>query len=457
MGRMVRVSMGFVICLFLLFVIIPFQISPMDEQKAERPYLETMSVRAQEFISPWNWTYGTAEYDFGHCVVEVSTGGFAITGSTGSLGPTGRDVWLILTDVNGNAQSSLTFGGALDDIGWDLIEVSSGGFLISGQTESFGAGNTDVWLIRVDASGTHLWNHTFGGLYDEWGWSVLEVSTGGFAIAGRTASWGAGSNDFWLIRTDADGNHLWNKTYGGIDSDAGRELVEVSGGGFAIIGATQSYGAGSSDVWLIRTDADGNQLWSRTFGGITSDSARSLVEVSTGGFAIAGATQSFGAGAFDLWLIRTNANGDQVWSRTFGGLSLDEGRSLIEVSTGGFAITGYTGSLGAGLEDVWLILTDPSGNHLVNYTFGGTGVDFGYSLIEVSSGGYAIVGETDSFGAGLTDVWLIRGTVQTPSLPSLPFDPVLLLIVVIVIIVVVLIIVVLRRRRGKTKPRRRKK
>jgi predicted secreted protein len=423
LGRMFRVSTGLVICLLLSLMIVPFQLSPMCEQNSEEPLLRSQIVRAQEFSSPWNWTYGTANYDRGTSVVDVSTGGFAVTGSTDGGGLNGNDVWLILTDDNGNAQSSHTYGGVLDDIGWDILEVSTGGFVLSGETESFGAGDFDAWLIRVDASGNHLWNHTFGGTYDEWGWSVIEVSTGGFAISGRTASLGAGSSDVWLIRTDADGNELWNKTYGGIYSDVGRELVEVSGGGFAIIGATQSYGSGSSDVWLIRTDADGNELWSRTFGGLTSDSANGLIEVSTGGFAIVGRTQSFGAGATDLWLIRTNANGNSLWNQTFGGLSLDEGQSLVEISTGGFAITGFTGSSGAGVEDLWLIFTDTSGTSLVNYTFGGTEFDIGNSIIEVSTDGFLIVGTTESFGAGVTDTWLIRVTAQ-PSPPPIPGFPV---------------------------------
>ena len=425
MGRMVRVSMGLVICLLVSFTIIPSLILPIDEQHSETPLFRTKLVRAQELLSPWNWTYGTANFDRGSSVVEVSTGGFALAGAIGGGGPDLNDVWLLLTDENGNAQSSHTYGGPLDDIGWDILEVEAGGFLISGQTDSFGAGDFDAWLLRVDASGNHLWNHTYGGTYDEWGWSVIEVSTGGFAISGRTASLGAGSDDVWLIRTDADGNHLWNQTYGGFDSDIGRELIEVSGGGFAIIGATQSYGAGSSDVWLIRTDANGNELWSRTFGGSMTDTALGLIEVSTGGFAITGRTQSFGAGATDLWLIRTNTNGDHVWNQTFGGLSLDEGSSLVEVSTGGFAITGFTGSTGAGVEDLWLIFTDTTGNHLVNYTFGGTAYDTGTAIIDVSTGGFLIAGTTESFGAGVTDAWLIRITEQptTPPPPPIPGFP----------------------------------
>ena len=171
-------------------------------------------IAVDSAASVWNWTYGGANMDWGCSVIEVSTGGFAVVGYTESSGAGDSDVWLILTDESGNPQSSHTFGGVDRDIGWGIIEVSAGGFLIVGETESFGAGDFDAWLIRVDANGNHLWNQTYGGLYDEWGWTVVEVSTGGFVFSGRTASLGAGSFDVWLVRTDSNGNHLWNHTFG---------------------------------------------------------------------------------------------------------------------------------------------------------------------------------------------------------------------------------------------------
>ena len=424
---------------------------------------EPMTVGVPQVVSAfdspysvWNWTYGGSDMDWGCSVIERSTGGFAAVGYTDSSGAGESDVWLILTDDSGNPQSSHTFGGVDRDIGWGIIEVSSGGFLIVGETESFGAGDFDAWLIRVDANGNHLWNQTYGGLYDEWGWTVVEVSTGGFVFSGRTASLGAGSFDVWLVRTDSDGNHLWNHTFGGANTDAGRDMVEVSTGGFAIIGQTQSFGAGFFDFYLIRTDANGNLVWSRTYGGSGLDEGASLIEVSTGGFVLTGDTWSYGAGSSDVWLVRTDTNGNRLWNLTYGGIDEDGGMSVIEVSSGGYVITGDTASLGAGALDMWLIHTNANGIPLWNQTFGGTDDDEGWAVLETSAGDFVVFGKTSSFGAGLADAWLIQVTEEV-VLPPFPLEFLLLIFGVIVIVIIIVVVAVLiRRRRSKPRKRRRK-
>jgi hypothetical protein len=367
-----------------------------------------------------------------------------------------QDVWLVRTDVDGLAQWSQTYGGADSDWGRAILEVSGGGFVIAGDTFSFGNGSIDVWLLRTASDGTLLWNKTFGDVLSDTASSMVGVSAGGYAIIGSTGNFGASGTDVWLLRTDADGNHLWNHTYGGVSAEEGYSLVEVSTGGFALVGYTNSYGIGSSDVWLVRTDANGNLLWSRTYGDTGSDRGYSVVELSTGGFAITGYTNSYGAGSHDVWLLRTTADGTLLWNQTFGGPAIEYGMSVLEASPGAITIASYTASFGPGDNDVWVIRTDLDGTLLWNQTFGGTGEDRAIGMIRVSSGGFAIIGDSSSYDAGLGDVWLLRITEPGPFLPGLPIDPLLLLLVIVIIVIVVVIIVVLRRRRGKPQPRKRK-
>jgi hypothetical protein len=356
----------------------------------------------------WEWfkIIGGSEDDWGSSVQQTSDGGFIIVGATESFGAGEDDVWLIKTDADGNKLWEKTFGGIRDDRGHSVQQTSDGGFILLGWTKSFGAGEADVWLIKTDASGNREWDRTFGGSDSDYGLSVQQTSDGGFIIVGATESFGAGWEDVWLIKTDADGNKLWEKTFGGSGLDSGSSVQQTSDGGFIIVGYTMSFGAGGFDVWLIKTDADGNKLWEKTFGGSGRDWGSSVQQTSDGGFIIVGYTTSFGAG--DVWLIKTDANGNKQWDRTFGGSDWDEGFSVQQTSDGGFIIVGWTWSFGAGWADVWLIKTDANGNKQWDRTFGGSDWDWGGSVQQTSDGGFIIVGATESFGAGEDDVLLIK-------------------------------------------------
>jgi hypothetical protein len=301
-----------------------------------------------------------------------------------------------------------TYGGELFEEGQSLIKTGDGGYAITGTTQSFGAGGGDFWLVKTDAMGNHQWNQTYGGTDWEYGFSLVETSDGGYAITGNTQSFGEGARDFWLVKTDAMGNHQWNQTYGGELTDFGVSLVETSDGGYAITGFTNSFSVGGTDFWLVKTDAMGNHQWNQTYGGTSGDVGFSLVETSDGGYTITGYTWSFGAGQSDVWLVKTDASGNHQWNQTYGGTSQDEGRGLVETGDGGYAIIGRTDSFGVGGTNVWLVKTDAMGNSEWDNTCGGIDGDVGYSLVETSDGGYTITGTTYSFGAGGSDVWLVK-------------------------------------------------
>ncbi len=309
------------------------------------------------FHTQWNKTYGGTDNEFAESIVQTHDGGFALAGDIDS-GAEGYDFWLVKTDSDGTMQWNKTYGGTNDDQAHSLVQANDGGYAIGGYTDSFGAGDYDFWLVKTDSDGIMQWNKTYGGTGNENAWSVVHTSDGGYAVAGATYSFGAGTQDFWLVKTDSDGTMQWNKTYGGTNRESARSLVQTSDEGYALAGITNSFGAGANDVWLVKTDWAGDMEWSRTYGEADYDGIEGgLVGTPDGGYAIAGYTESYGRDGL-AWLIKTDWAGDMEWSRTYGGDGYDGAWSVVQTVNGEYAMICWTSSFGSGGYDAWLIVTD---------------------------------------------------------------------------------------------------
>jgi len=275
---------------------------------------------------------------------------------------------------------------------WRKTYPGSGGFSVQQlPDEGFIIGGSGASLIRIDANGDTLWVKGYGGVAIfplAGGCSVQYLSDGGVIVgASYVVSWPEDC-DVYLIRTDENGDTLWTRTYGGPKRDMGYSVQQTKDGGFIVVGYTESFGAGEYDVYLIKTDENGDTLWTRTYGGEGDDIGYSVQQTEDGGFIIIGETESFGAGKFDVYLIKTDGNGDTIWTRTYGGEGCDIGYSVQQTKDGGFIIAGSKD------DDVYLIKIDEKGDTLWTkvYDFGGD-IAVGYSLDQTFDGGYIIAGE----------------------------------------------------------------
>ena len=372
--------------------------------------LVSRSSVAQSGDEQWNRTFGGSGWDVGFSVAQTSDGGYIVAGYTRSYGAGGNDVWLIKTNSEGNRQWSRTFGGSDWDGAYCVAQTSDGGYIVAGYTRSYDAGADDAWLIKTDSEGNEQWNRVFDGSGWDGAYSVEQTTDGGYILTGWRGSYiGRHQNDIWLIKTDSEGNEQWNRVFGGLLLDVGRCVRQTSDGGYIVIGKTWSYGAGCYDVWLIKTDSEGNKQWNRTFGGSEWDVGNCVAQTSDGGYIIAGRTTSYGAGAGDAWLIKTDSEGDEQWNQTFGGSGYDVGYCVTQTSDGGYIIAGEARSYADSRGDAWLIKTDSGGDEQWSQTFGGLGYyDVSYSVDQTSDGGYIVTGWTRSYGAGRDSVWLIK-------------------------------------------------
>lgn len=356
--------------------------------------------------SLWSRNYGGGDDDWCFALVQTTDGGYVLAGHSGNTSASSH-VWIVKTDGNGDVLWNRSFGGSDYDQCYAAIQTLDGGYALAGRTYSFGAVGWDAWIVKTNAGGDSLWGRTFGGESDDWFSSLIQTSDGNFAVAGLTGSFGFGGGDAWLVKISPGGDSLWSRTFGGGSHDWCSSIIENSNGELCLAGGTQSFGSASTNFWLVVTSANGDTLWSRTYGGNSHDECRSIIESSDGGYVLAGSTYSFGTWPENFWVVKTSSLGDSVWSQVFSGAGEDECFSVVQALDEG-CLLGGTGSYGSGGTDFWLAKVDASGNDLWVKTFGGVNNDACTALIRTSDDGYALAGSSSSFGGADYDYWLVK-------------------------------------------------
>lgn len=362
---------------------------------------------AQENPPPYGQTYGGRGVDEGNYVLQTADKGYLITGSTTAADEGKRHLWLLKADPDGRLVWEQRFGAGPYQSGEALAQTLDGGTVILGTLLSRRPDDYDVRLLKTDSRGREIWSRIYGSAGWDWGASLDETADGGFIFTGWTDSQGAGSGDLWLVKTDSRGQQLWQRRYGGREHDRGYHVMQVGDGGYLVTGSTVSYAIGGADLWVLKLSAAGDIEWMRVLGGAGEDEGQFAQMVPSGGYIVLGSTTSYGKGQSDIWLIRLSATGTVLWSRTYGGPDREWANALA-VTENGFTVVGTTLSSGAGKADIWLLRTDADGEEQWSRTYGGSGLDFGQSIHGTDDGGYILTGNTHSFGRGDSDIWLIR-------------------------------------------------
>jgi hypothetical protein len=351
----------------------------------------------------WTKTYGGEYRDWGNSVQQTTDSGFIIAGRY-DWGFS-RDVYLIKTNENGDTLWTKKYGTDNEEIGRSVQQTTDGGYVIVGST-GWGSQSEQAYLIKTDYNGDTLWTKTYGWNSSE-GLSVQETSDGGYVIIGTLLAYP--NDDVYLIKTDSFGDTLWTKTYGGPANDEGRCGQQTSDGGFIIVGSTHSSPVGICDIYLIKTDQNGDTLWTNTWGDYwTACYGYSVQQISDGGYIIAGKyymnIDPYIDHADDV-LIKTGQTGNDIWIRHYhGGYGYwgASAESVHETADSGYIVTGYVGN-----DQVTLFKVNTSGDMLWSMYLGGPEFDAGYSVKQVYDGGFIVTGQygTSNWNA---DVYLIR-------------------------------------------------
>jgi len=377
------------------------ELTKIETPAGEIPEGEVISEKE---IKAFAKTYGGDKSEYLSSIQQTPDKGYIVIGTTGSFGAGDADFLVIKLDSSGNVVWSKTYGGNDIDNLYSVYQTSEGEYVIAGGTYSFGVGDKDVVVIKLDSSGNIIWSKTYGASNEDYARSIQPTSDGGYIVAGETWPYGsAGLPDILLIKISPSGDINWSKTYGEVRTEEIASIQQTADGGYIMGGTTDSFGARSRDFLIIKLDSSGNITWSKTYGGDDKDEVRSIQQTSDNGYIITGTTKSFGAGENDFLIIKLDSSGDVIWSKTYGGSKIDLSKSVYQNSDGGYIVAGTTESFGAGKRDFLIMKLDSSGNITWSKTFGGNHHDELESIQLTLDGGYIVAGETFSFGGGSFD------------------------------------------------------
>ncbi len=306
----------------------------------------------------------------------------------------------------------------MTQIGMEVIECRSGGYAIVGYVSE---NNGDALLLRTDEFGRETWVRTFGRVTQpDRGAALVECQSGGFAFAGTVRNANFTNSDYWLVRTDYQGHILWERFYGGLRDDVCHSLVESEDGGFVLGGSTKSYGHGNEDAWILRTNSDGDVLWNTTFGGLRTEIGYDIIPTHTGDFVFVGETATNGNLVSDGFAATIHGNGTLLWNVTFGGVSRSRAYGVAECFDGSLAVTGQTVDWVGNSQyyNLWLVRLSGEGEFWWSKTYGGQRSDEGRSILQTENGDFIIVGQSNSILDHGTAAWGLR----VPDIPPLPID-----------------------------------
>ena len=420
------------ICGFFLTIDInyPTKVQNMADQNGK------LSISAEHNSALWNTTWGGSGSDQGHGIALDSSGNLYCVGEVLGFGAGSSDLALVKFYPTGSRAWNKTWGGTNNDYGYGVAVDTAGSIICIGSTMSFGAGSSDLALVKFYPNGTRMWNTTWGGSASDAGYGVAVDTAGNIFCVGNTFSFGAGSSDLALVKFYPNGTRAWNTTWGGTYIDICYGVALDTASNLYCVGRTTDSG-NTANLIFIKYYPNGTQAWNTTAGSIGNDETYYAVTLDTAGnIYCAGDTGNFGQGNWDFLLLKYYPNGTIAWSRTWGGVNRDNCRGVAVDTAGNIYCAGSTENFGAGSYDLALVKFYPNGNQMWNTTWGGSGEDSGSGIVLDTVGNIYCIGYTFSFGIGGSDFALVKFGVPEPpgGIPGFGLVPLFMALLAILMI-----------------------
>jgi hypothetical protein len=373
-----------------------------------------------------NKTYGGGDDDRGYSIIQTFDEGYITAGYTSSYGNGDEDAWIVKIDSQGNELWNKTYGGEHSDGFSSIIQSNNEEFVCCGYTSSYGNGDKDAWIVKIDSQGNELWNKTCGGEFSDRFYHLQQTVDGSYILTGYTSE-NASSNqeDTWLVKISNNGNIIWKRVFGGYYYDYGGSVKQTSDEGFIIIGLiSHDPDLYNADIYLIKTNEIGEVIWSKTLGGPCLEYGTDIIQLDDQGFLLSSVSQQYDEYASydgNIDLIKINQYGDEEWIKSIGDpYHHDFGDTILKTNDNGYIIIGSKIDFSSANCQVTSIKCDNIGNIEWANSYGGMGEDVGVDVVKTFDGNFILTGYTGSYGSGDKDIWIIW---QESFVNNPPFKP----------------------------------
>ncbi|MBA3827675.1 MAG: T9SS type A sorting domain-containing protein [Taibaiella sp.] len=355
-------------------------------------------------------SWGKKGYDAAFCAAATNDGGYIIGGLTQSQEDTVGDIIVIKTTSHIDTMWTLKYGGSRLEGANSIIQTADGGFMVSGHTEDFGARDCDAFMMKLDKNGNREWFKVYGGDYDDISEGVIELPTGEYVIAGITASYGPGNGAIrhtYFIKTNSRGDTIWTRWYGGTKKDYGYSIASMVNGGFFAVGFSSSWGQGEDDAWLLQLKDNGDTLRTRLYKNGGNSRFLQIISTIDKGYIIAGYTSTAISGTLQGWAVKLDANGNQLWEKTYGSPAYNSTFSGVTQLPNGNLIFAGTSDQVDSTGNASIVTTDANGTLISNSVYGGSH-SYARCIASQGNNSYLAAGLTDQAGDQAGDLYYLE-------------------------------------------------
>ncbi len=355
-------------------------------------------LKKEAYQAVWEKTYGGDDGDIANGIVALENGEYALVGTCKSFGAQGTDICVVRMNGKGEIIWHILLGGKKQDVGKAITRGADGSLIILGTSKSFSKYyDRDIYVAKVSLEGKLVWEKSLGGKRDEFAGGVARTDDGGLLVVGDSNSFGNGYKDVYILKLDQNGKEITSYVIGGEKEDSAQALTRTSDGAMMLVGYRELERSGNTDFFVMKLDQNGKKIWAKTYGEEQADRLNGVTATADGGIVATGSTRSYKSAQTDMSVMRLDNDGNIVWHKIYGFKYYEYGNAVTGTGDGSVMVAGGTSTLGKGGHSAYMIALDTSGKLIWSHVYGERNKDRMNAIARMDDGSIIAAGGSDSY------------------------------------------------------------